>query len=32
VIDVEGAGGLVGKRVKVEVVRVYRTYAKGRVV
>lgn len=32
VIDVEGAGTLVGKRVKVEVVRVYRTYAKGRVV
>lgn len=28
VVDVEGAGSLVGKRVKVEISRAYRTYAK----
>lgn len=32
VIDVEGAGAMVGKKVKVEVVRTFRTYAKGRLV
>lgn len=32
VIDVEGAGALVGKKVKVEVTKTYRTYAKGRMV
>lgn len=32
VIDVEGAGELVGKRVKVEISRSYRTYAKGRMI
>lgn len=31
VLDVEGAGKLVSKRVQVEVTRVYRTYAKARV-
>jgi ribonuclease G len=31
VLDVEGAGKLVGKRVQVEVTRVYRTYAKAKV-
>jgi ribonuclease G len=32
VVDIEGAGALVGKRIKVEIMRVYRTYAKGRIV
>lgn len=32
VIDVEGGGALVGKRVRVEVTKVYRTYARARVV
>ncbi|HEY3363728.1 MAG TPA: Rne/Rng family ribonuclease [Symbiobacteriaceae bacterium] len=32
VIDVEEAGNLVGKRVKVEITRAYRTYAKGKLV
>lgn len=32
VIDIEGAGSLVGRRVQVEVVRTFRTYAKARVV
>lgn len=32
VIDVEAAGALVGKRVKVEVTKAFRTYAKGRLV
>lgn len=32
VIDIEGAGALVGKRVKVEIVKAYRTYAKARMV
>ncbi len=32
VIDVEGAGSLVGKRVKVEITRAFRTYAKGRLI
>lgn len=32
VIDVEGAAGLAGKRIRVEVVKAYRTYAKGRIV
>lgn len=31
VLDIEGAGKLVGKRVQVEVNRVYRTYAKAKV-
>ncbi len=30
VIDIDGAGGLVGRKVKVEVVRAYRTYAKAK--
>lgn len=32
VIDIDGAGNQVGQRLKVEVTKVYRTYAKGRVV
>lgn len=32
VVDVEGAGGLVGKRVRVEIIKAHRTYAKGRMV
>jgi ribonuclease G len=32
VVDIDGAGALVGKRIKVEIIRVYRTYAKGRIV
>lgn len=32
VIDVEGAGSLVGQVVEVEIVKVFRTYARGRVV
>ncbi|HLN60207.1 MAG TPA: Rne/Rng family ribonuclease [Symbiobacteriaceae bacterium] len=32
VIDVEDAGTMVGKRVRVEVTKAYRTYAKGRMV
>jgi ribonuclease G len=32
VIDIEGAGALVGKRVRVEVTKAFRTYAKARVV
>ncbi|HLO03041.1 MAG TPA: Rne/Rng family ribonuclease [Symbiobacteriaceae bacterium] len=31
VLDIEGAGKLVGKRVQIEVTRVYRTYAKAKV-
>jgi ribonuclease G len=32
VVDIEGAGNLVGKRVKVEITKAYRTYARGRMV
>ncbi|MDB4893868.1 MAG: ribonuclease [Firmicutes bacterium] len=32
VVDVEGAGALVGKRVRVEIIKAHRTYAKGRMV
>lgn len=32
VVDIEGAGGQVGKKLKVEITRVFRTYAKGRMV
>ena len=32
VIDIDGAGNRVGQRLMVEVTKVYRTYAKGRVV
>lgn len=32
VIDIEGAGSMVGRRVSVEVIKAYRTYAKGRLV
>ncbi len=32
VIDVEGAGGMAGKRIRVEIVKAYRTYAKARIV
>lgn len=31
VIDIEGAGRMVGQRLKVEITKVFRTYAKGRV-
>lgn len=31
VIDIEGGGSMVGKRVRVEIGRVYRTYARGRI-
>ncbi|MGE5576956.1 MAG: Rne/Rng family ribonuclease [Syntrophothermus sp.] len=32
VLDIEGAGEFVGRTLKVEIVKVYRTYAKGRIV
>lgn len=32
VIDIEGAGNKVGERVKVEITKAFRTYAKGRIV
>ena len=32
VIDIAGAGSMVGRRVSVEVIKAYRTYAKGRMV
>ena len=32
VVDVEAAGSLVGKRLKVEITKAFRTYAKGRIV
>lgn len=32
VIDVDGAGELVGEKVRAEITRVYRTYAKGKIV
>jgi ribonuclease G len=32
VLDIEGGGGLVGKRVRVEVVKAFRTYAKARLI
>jgi ribonuclease G len=31
VLDIEGAGKLIGKRVQIEVTRVYRTYAKAKI-
>jgi len=31
VVDIEGAGRMVGQKLKVEIVKVFRTYAKGRV-
>ena len=31
VIDIEGAGDLVGQRLNVEIIKVFRTYAKARV-
>ncbi len=30
VVDIEGAGGFVGKKLKVEITKVFRTYAKGK--
>ncbi len=32
ILDIEGAGGLVGESIPVEVARVYRTYAKARII
>ncbi|HEX6972603.1 MAG TPA: ribonuclease E/G, partial [Limnochordia bacterium] len=32
VVDIEGAGRMVGQRLKVEITKVFRTYAKGRMV
>src|SRR5690606_1793600 len=31
VVDIEGAGSMVGQRLQVEITKVFRTYAKGRV-
>ncbi|HEX2953212.1 MAG TPA: ribonuclease E/G, partial [Bacillota bacterium] len=32
VVDIEGAGEFVGKKIKVEITKAYRTYAKGKIV